>query len=59
MNAAALLVVAGKAKDEIEGVKMARESITKGRAMLALTQYRDCANKAMKEEDEEDTAQGR
>ena len=52
-------MVAGKAKDEIEGVKMARESITKGRAMLALTQYRDCANKAMKEEDEEDTAQGR
>ena len=59
MNAAALLVVAGKAEDEVEGVRLARESIRQGRAMIALEQYRDHAIKAIREEEDEDTAQGR
>lgn len=54
MNTAALLVVAGKAKDEKEGVKLARESIASGRGLKALYGYRDAAQKAMKEEEEDD-----
>ncbi|KAF8752670.1 Anthranilate phosphoribosyltransferase [Rhizoctonia solani] len=41
MNASALLVVAGLAPDYPTGVKMARESISSGRAWEALKEFRD------------------
>ncbi|OBZ71339.1 Anthranilate phosphoribosyltransferase [Grifola frondosa] len=41
MNASALLVVAGVAKDYKEGVRLARESVTSGSAWKALEQFRD------------------
>lgn len=59
LNAAALLVVAGQAKDEKEGVVLARESISSGSAMKALCQYRDLANAALHEEEEDDRLAGR
>ncbi|EIM86242.1 anthranilate phosphoribosyltransferase TrpD [Stereum hirsutum FP-91666 SS1] len=40
MNASALLVVAGVAKDYIEGTKLARESIVSGKAWEALETFR-------------------
>lgn len=58
MNAAGLLVVSGKAKDEKEGVKLAREAIKDGRALAALNGYREQAQKALQEEDELDRANG-
>jgi anthranilate phosphoribosyltransferase len=45
MNAAALLVVAGRAEDLKEGVRLAREAITSGRAWHALEVFRDFAVK--------------
>lgn len=41
INAAALLVISGKAKDHKEGVKLARESITSGKAWKALEAFKD------------------
>jgi anthranilate phosphoribosyltransferase len=41
MNAAALLVVAGRAEDLKESVRLAREAITSGRAWQALEVFRD------------------
>lgn len=55
MNAAALLVVSGRAKDEKEGVLLARESISSGRGLQALTGYRDAAQQALREEEEDDS----
>lgn len=40
MNASALLVVAGVAKDYLEGTKLARESIVSGKAWEALETFR-------------------
>lgn len=54
MNTAALLVVSGKASDEKEGVRLARESISSGKGLKALYGYRDAAQKALKEEEEDD-----
>jgi len=45
MNAAALLVVAGRAEDLKEGARLAREAITSGRAWHALEVFRDFAVK--------------
>jgi anthranilate phosphoribosyltransferase len=58
MNAAGLLVVSGKAKDEKEGVRLAREAIKDGRALAALDGYREQAQKALQEEEEMDKANG-
>jgi anthranilate phosphoribosyltransferase len=41
MNAAALLVVAGRVADLKEGVRLAREAVTSGRAWHALEVFRD------------------
>ncbi len=41
MNAAALLLIAGKALSLIEGVKMARQSLSSGSALKALNRFRD------------------
>ncbi|GAA5996339.1 hypothetical protein JCM5350_005703 [Sporobolomyces pararoseus] len=41
LNSAALLFVSGVAKDEKEGVKLARESLKNGGAMKALETFRD------------------
>jgi len=46
MNASALLVVAGVAQDHIEGVKLAKESITSGKAWEALEIFRDAGQHA-------------
>jgi anthranilate phosphoribosyltransferase len=46
MNASALLVVAGVAKDYIEGTKLARESIISGKAWEAFEIFREAGNKA-------------
>jgi anthranilate phosphoribosyltransferase len=43
MNTAALLVVAGRAENLKEGVRLAREAITSGRAWHALEAFRDFA----------------
>ncbi|KAF8627384.1 hypothetical protein AX17_006199 [Amanita inopinata Kibby_2008] len=43
LNASALLVVAGIAKDFAHGTMVARESITSGKAWAALEQFRDAA----------------
>lgn len=45
MNAAALLVVAGRAGDLKDGVRLAREAVTSGRAWHALEVFRDFAVK--------------
>lgn len=45
LNAAALLVVAGIAKDEVEGVRLARESISSGKAGVALDRFREASQK--------------
>jgi len=45
LNASALLVVAGIAKDFVEGTKIARESVTSGKAWEALVTFRDTAKK--------------
>lgn len=46
MNASALLVVAGKAKDYKEGAQMALESITSGNAWKALETFREAGKQA-------------
>ncbi len=46
MNASALLVVAGIAKDYIEGTHLARESIVSGKAWEALKKFRDAGRHA-------------
>lgn len=43
LNASALLVIAGIARDFKEGVEKARQSITSGAAWQALEQFRDAA----------------
>lgn len=45
MNAAALLLVAGIAKDEVDGVRLARESIHNGKAAQALEKFRIASTK--------------
>jgi len=45
LNASALLVVAGIAKDFVEGTKIARESVTSGKAWEALVTFRDTAKR--------------
>jgi anthranilate phosphoribosyltransferase len=45
LNASALLVVAGVAQDFVEGTKLARESITSGKAWEALDTFRDAGKK--------------
>ncbi|BGP09801.1 Anthranilate phosphoribosyltransferase [Rhodotorula toruloides] len=50
LNAAALLVVAGKAKSEKEGVEMARESIANGGAKKALEAFRKASSEFAKQE---------
>ncbi|GAA6017120.1 hypothetical protein JCM10207_002541 [Rhodosporidiobolus poonsookiae] len=47
LNAAALLLVAGKAKSEAEGVEMARRSIREGGAKRALEAFRKASNEAV------------
>ncbi|GAA5917243.1 hypothetical protein JCM5296_006864 [Sporobolomyces johnsonii] len=47
LNAAALLVVAGKAKDEKAGVELARESIRSGKAAEALEAFRRASTEAV------------
>lgn len=46
MNASALLVVAGIAKDYKEGTELARQSIVSGKAWEALETFRDAGKKA-------------
>ena len=46
INASALLVVAGIAQDYIEGTKLARESITSGKAWRALESFREAGKRA-------------
>lgn len=46
LNTAALLVVAGKAKDGKDGVRIARESIANGGAKRALGLFRDASQAA-------------
>ncbi|KAF9474033.1 anthranilate phosphoribosyltransferase, TrpD [Pholiota conissans] len=46
MNASALLVVAGVAHDFVEGTKLARESVTSGKAWDALNTFRKAGKKA-------------
>ncbi|KAJ3486783.1 hypothetical protein NLJ89_g11780 [Agrocybe chaxingu] len=46
MNASALLVVAGIAKDYVEGANLARESVTSGKAWRALEIFRDAGKRA-------------
>ena len=46
MNASALLVIAGIAKDYAHGTQLARESVTSGKAWLALETFRDAGRKA-------------
>lgn len=46
MNASALLVVAGVAQDFSEGARLAKESITSGRAWEALKIFREADQKA-------------
>ncbi|GAA5982825.1 hypothetical protein JCM11641_004639 [Rhodosporidiobolus odoratus] len=53
LNAAALLVVAGKAKDEQEGVEMARRSIKEGGAKRALEAFRKASTAAVEEHEKE------
>ncbi|GAA5939925.1 hypothetical protein JCM1841_004113 [Sporobolomyces salmonicolor] len=49
LNAAALLMVAGKAADEKAGVELARESIRTGKAAEALEAFRRASSEAVKE----------
>ncbi|KAH7927668.1 anthranilate phosphoribosyltransferase [Leucogyrophana mollusca] len=46
MNASALLIVAGLAMDYKDGVRLAMESITSGKAWKALETFRDAAHQA-------------
>lgn len=46
MNASALLVVAGAAKDYVQGTKLALESITSGKAWEALQTFREAGQEA-------------
>ncbi|KAG5643520.1 hypothetical protein DXG03_000712 [Asterophora parasitica] len=46
INAAALLVVAGRAENYLEGTQLARESILSGKAWNALEQFRDAGREA-------------
>jgi anthranilate phosphoribosyltransferase len=46
LNASALLVVAGVAKDYVEGTKLARESVFSGKAWKALETFREMGKKA-------------
>ncbi|KAG6815993.1 hypothetical protein H0H87_009599 [Tephrocybe sp. NHM501043] len=48
INAAALLIVAGAARDYVEGADLARESIFSGKAWEALDQFRMARSKAEK-----------
>ncbi|GAA5935653.1 hypothetical protein JCM3775_003374 [Rhodotorula graminis] len=52
LNAAALLVVAGKARDEREGVEMARRSIEEGGAKRALEAFREAGQEAVRRAEE-------
>jgi len=45
INASALLVVAGIANDYAEGTKLAKESVTSGKAWLALETFRDAGRR--------------
>lgn len=49
MNASALLVVAGVAKDFPEGARLAKESIISGRAWEALKVFRDVSQQAVRD----------
>ncbi|GAA5827079.1 hypothetical protein JCM10212_003725, partial [Sporobolomyces blumeae] len=49
LNAAALLVVSGRAKDEKEGVELARKSLNEGGAKRALETFRQEANRVVVE----------
>lgn len=49
LNAGAMLVVAGIAKDWKEGAKQARESIMSGKAWDALVQFREAGRRALQE----------
>ena len=53
LNAAALLVVSGKARDEREGVEMARRSIAEGGARRALESFREAGQEAVRRAEEE------
>ena len=46
LNASALLVVAGVAKDYVEGTNLARESVTSGKAWEALNTFRESTRRA-------------
>ncbi|KAK2465266.1 hypothetical protein APHAL10511_002620 [Amanita phalloides] len=48
LNASALLVIAGVAGDFVEGVKLARDSITSGKAWAALVQFRGAGREPTK-----------
>ncbi|GAA5916499.1 hypothetical protein JCM8208_006390 [Rhodotorula glutinis] len=54
LNAAALLVVAGRARDEKEGVEMARRSIAEGGAKRALESFREAGQEAVRRAQEEE-----
>lgn len=58
MNTAALLLVAGKVNDLIEGVEKARESIRSGGAKEALNTFREEAIKAVISVPDEDEDEG-
>ncbi|KAH6912715.1 anthranilate phosphoribosyltransferase [Coprinopsis sp. MPI-PUGE-AT-0042] len=45
MNASALLVVAGLAKDYVEGTELARQSVVSGEAWKALTTFREAGQR--------------
>ncbi|SGY81118.1 BQ5605_C009g05463 [Microbotryum silenes-dioicae] len=47
LNTAAVLIVAGKAKDGFEGVELARKSLKNGSAKKALNDFRDVAKKVV------------
>lgn len=49
MNAGAMLVVAGIAKDWKEGADLARKSIEEGKAWDALVQFKEAGERALKE----------
>ncbi|BGP18112.1 hypothetical protein JCM10213_004215 [Rhodosporidiobolus nylandii] len=53
LNAAALLLVAGKARDEKEGVEMARRSLREGGAKSALEAFRKASSEAVEKQEQE------
>ena len=55
MNAAALLVVSGRAGDEREGMRLARKSLKEGKAYHALEALRDAAALAVDVDEAEST----